>query len=89
MCGERVALYQAAIRHPGDTILTIAVAVKGKKKLKVPAPPCGACLQVLREFETRQKNRPIRMLLKADADVIWEVPSVAAMLPYSFDGSYL
>ena len=89
MCGERVALYQSAMLHANAGIDTMAIVAHGRKKLKSPAPPCGACLQVMREFESRQKNQPIRLLLKADTDLIWEVPSVAAMLPFSFDGSYL
>lgn len=89
MCGERVALYHCAVRHPGEVITTLAIVVQGKKPLSAPAPPCGACLQVIREFETRQGAHPIRMLLKADANEIWEVPSAEAMLPFSFDGSFL
>ena len=89
MCGERVALYNYAIQYPGEAIDTIAIVVIGKKKGLSPAPPCGACLQVMREFELRQDGKPIRILLKADQDVVWEVPSVKVMLPYSFDGSFL
>ncbi|HLF62777.1 MAG TPA: cytidine deaminase [Saprospiraceae bacterium] len=89
MCGERVALYNSAVQFPGAEITTIAIVVRGKNPMVSPAPPCGACLQVLREFESRQNEKPIRLLLKADSDVVWEVPSVKTMLPYSFDGSFL
>lgn len=88
MCGERVALYNCASQFPGEVIDTIAIVVRGIKPIP-PAPPCGACLQVIREFESRQGERPIRLLLKADGDSIWEVPSVRTLLPYSFDGSFL
>jgi len=89
MCGERVALYNCAILHPGDTISVIAIVVKGRKPLSTPATPCGACLQVIREFEVRQNDQPIRLLLKADGDEVWEFPSAQTLLPYSFDGAFL
>ena len=68
MCGERVALYNSAVQFPGVEIATIAIVVRGKKPMASPAPPCGACLQVIREFEYRQNEKPIRLLLKADSD---------------------
>ncbi len=89
MCGERVALYHCAMQYPGEPIEVIAVVAHGKKVLTSPAPPCGACLQVLHEFQSRQNGAPIRLLLKADSDVIWEVPSLKVLLPHSFDGSFL
>lgn len=89
MCGERVALYHCAVRYPGEEIETVAIAVKGKKPLASPAPPCGACLQVIREFETRQNDKPIRLLLMADGNEVWEVPTVRILMPFSFDGSFL
>jgi cytidine deaminase len=89
MCGERVALYNSTIQFPGAEIDTIAIVVKGTHPMVDPAPPCGACLQVIREFESRQNEKPIRLLLKADSDIVWEVSSAKTMLPYSFDGSYL
>lgn len=89
MCGERVALYHSAMQYPGEVITAIAIAVKGNNPMPAPAPPCGACLQVIREYEMRQGEHPIRLLLKADADIVWEASSAKTMLPYSFDGSYL
>ena len=88
MCGERVALYNAAIHYPDDPIVTIAIVVRGKHPLKSPAPPCGACLQVLREFELRQKG-DIRLLLRADGPEVWEAPGVSTLLPVSFDSTFL
>ena len=76
MCGERVALYNCSMQFPGEIIETIAIIAKGQIPLEKPAPPCGACLQVLREYELRQHGMAIRLLLKADGESIWEVPTV-------------
>lgn len=57
MCGERVALYNCAIQYPNEEITTIAIVVRGNKPMTSPAPPCGACLQVIREFETHDKMK--------------------------------
>ena len=89
MCGERIALYNCAMHYPNERIDTLAIVARGKNEGLTPAPPCGACLQVIREFETRQGGEPIRLLLKANADVVWEAPSTKVMLPYAFDGSFL
>jgi cytidine deaminase len=89
MCGERVALYNTAIQYPQEAITALAIVVSGKKPLAAPAAPCGACLQVIREFELRQGNEPIRILLKADSEEVWEFASAQVMLPFSFDGSFL
>jgi cytidine deaminase len=88
ICGERVALYNAAIHHPGQRIMACAICVSGQKELSEPAPPCGACLQVLHEFEERQ-DYPIRLLLQADSELVYEIPRVSALMPLSFDRKFL
>ncbi len=45
MCAERVAIFQAVAARCRD-IAAIAVVTDREE----PAPPCGACLQVLAEF---------------------------------------
>lgn len=88
MCGERVALYNSVIHFPGEVIRTLAICVTSDKGVQTPAPPCGACLQVICEFEDRQKA-PIRMLLQADSPVVYEVESARTLMPMHFDGSFL
>ncbi len=89
MCGERVALYNAAVNHHRSEIAAIAIVVTNATGSARATPPCGACLQVLLEFEIRQHHRPIRLLLKGDTPKILEIPSVKVLLPLPFDGSFL
>lgn len=89
MCGERIAVFSSAILHPGIAIKTIAIVVKSVRKvIDQPASPCGACRQVLLEFEDRQ-NEPIRLLLRGETGAVYEFDSVGSLLPYKFDSSYL
>lgn len=89
LCAERVAVFQAGARFPGTPIQTIAIVARSADgSLQVPAAPCGNCRQAILEYENRQGN-PIRILLQAGQGVIYECPSMAALLPLGFDGSYL
>jgi cytidine deaminase len=88
MCAERVALYTAATQHPGKVITKLAVvAHKKNHKELVNATACGACRQVLLEFEQRQKQ-PIQIIM-LDQDQWITCASAATLLPMSFDPSSL
>lgn len=89
LCAERVAVFQKGTRFPEAVIEVLAVvAISPGKDLKIPAAPCGNCRQSLLEYEHRQKS-PIRILLQADSGMVYECPSVSALLPLGFDQSYL
>src|SRR5712675_2767464 len=52
LCAERVALFAASAQHPGIKITGIAVASSSEN----PASACGACRQVMAEYESLHKN---------------------------------
>lgn len=89
MCAERVALYSWAMHASDKKIMKLAVVAhkKNHKELS-PASCCGACRQVILEFEHRQQSRIEVIMLVADKRWV-KYPSAAALLPYGFTGDSL
>jgi cytidine deaminase len=84
MCAERVALYTAATMHPNKKITKLAVvAHKKNHKELTSATSCGACAQVMLEFETRQHKTFEVIMLGAD-DQWLKCSSVSELLPLGF-----
>lgn len=89
MCGERVALYNAAANYPEVSIDTLAIVARNpKKKLTQPVSPCGACRQVISEYESRYGS-DIRIILKGETDDVIEFSTIKELLPYGFDDTFL
>jgi cytidine deaminase len=89
MCGERVALYNASMLSSEFKIDAIAIVAKNKnKKIDKPVSPCGACRQVIQEYENRQDSS-IRILLKGESDKVLIFEGISSLLPFSFDISFL
>lgn len=89
MCGERVALYHAAMASPLDAIEAVAISVKNKDKdIFDPVMPCGACRQVISEYENRYNN-DIMILLRTSDDKVYVVNSVKDILPLGFNQTFL
>jgi cytidine deaminase len=88
LCAERVAMFYANATWPKAAITHLAVAAKnGKAFINLPIAPCGACRQSLLEAEHRQDS-PIKVLLYGAGETAC-IESVKALLPLSFDESFL
>ncbi len=88
MCAERVALYTASALHPDRVIKKIAVVAHKKNHKELSnASSCGACRQVIREYEERQ-GEPIEIVMFDDNKWI-KCASAQALLPFSFDRGHL
>jgi cytidine deaminase len=89
ICAERVAVFSASASFPGVQIKTIAVVAKTKIfNLSNPVTPCGACRQVIAEYEMLS-GKPIRILLQGNSEKIWIIDGIANLLPLMFHGGEL
>lgn len=79
ICAERVAVFSAIISGAkGFDAIGIATAA-GE-----PAPPCGACLQVLAEFATPELK--VHSYCRNGAEASW---SLGSLLPHPFTANLL
>lgn len=89
MCAERVAIWKAGSSYPNKKVKKIAItAVSSNKKLDKPVGPCGACRQTLLEYEVNQKEA-MEIFFMGEIGNVVKANSIASLLPFSFDSSYL
>ena len=89
MCAERVAIWKASSSFPNKKVKKIAIAaISSNKKLDRPVGPCGACRQTLFEYEVKQ-GKDVEVIFMGEVGSVVKTPSIASLLPFSFDSSYL
>ncbi len=88
LCAERVAVFYAKAKYPNVAINQLAIiALKDDEIVDSPAAPCGACRQVLIEYE-EQQNSPLRLLLAGKHETL-NIDSSSDLLPLSFGSKEL
>ena len=89
LCAERVALFYAGARFPDAKIKTIAVSVMSKNfKVTDVISPCGACRQVMAEYEDKQEQA-IKVILHSPTDQVLIANTVESLLPFMFKSPLL
>jgi cytidine deaminase len=84
MCAERVLFYFCKSNFPNCKIQKVAITVKAVEKIiDEPISPCGACRQVMFEYERNQQNS-IKILLKGEVGKVFELSSIEDLLPLAF-----
>ena len=84
LCAERTAMFAAGANHPGVAFDTLAiVGANGDEVCEMPAAPCGACRQVMAEYQ-KKHNRPRKIIL-VGARRIRKFACVDDLLPFIFD----
>ncbi len=81
LCAERTALFYAGAQFPKVPIVTIAVSTL-THVLSGIAKPCGACRQVIAEYEDIA-GKPIHIILDS-ADKILVIDGIDGLLPLRF-----
>ena len=84
LCAERTAMFAAGSRYPDKDMLSIAIAGGVHGRLgKSPATPCGACRQVMAQYQAKAR-KPLSVIMIGAAR-IWKFDKVDDILPLIFD----
>jgi cytidine deaminase len=84
LCAERVALFTIGAADPDAVIERMAITAKTDNfVIEKPVTSCGACLQVMAEFEQRQKQE-ITVLFYCINGEILKVKGIKNLLPFVF-----
>ncbi|MBC8267089.1 MAG: cytidine deaminase [Flavobacteriales bacterium] len=89
LCAERVALFYAGAKYPNTPIKTIAISTKSKTfEITDVVSPCGACRQVMAEYQQKQ-GQNIKIILHSPNDEVLISNSVDDLLPFMFNSEKL
>ncbi|MCE1201251.1 MAG: cytidine deaminase [Bacteroidia bacterium] len=89
LCAERVALFYASAVHPGMKVKALAVtAINSDGIIEQPVTPCGACRQVMAEYE-KNSGIPMRIIMQGQTGPVMVVDSVSSLLPFTFVNDFL
>lgn len=89
LCAERVAMFGAMAKYPGEAIEAMAItAHSDTKQIAEPVAPCGACRQVMVEVEQVSK-RPLRVICQGETGAIMVFDGVESLMPFIFLEKFL
>ena len=84
ICAERTAMFYASATYPKTAITAIAITACQKGHIcDNPATPCGACRQVMAQYQNKG-GKPMEILL-VGGKKIWKFEKVDDILPLIFD----
>ncbi len=89
LCAERVALFYASSAFPEIPVKAIAVtAISDKSIINEPIAPCGACRQVMAEYE-KKSGSDLKVIMRGQEGPVLIAPSMRTLLPFSFLDDFL
>jgi cytidine deaminase len=84
LCAERSLLFYVGANRPEQTVLKLIIAIKSKlKDPKKIYSPCGACRQVMAEYQNRQSHA-IQLFFETGDNKIRVCNQVEDLLPFIF-----
>ena len=88
LCAERVAVFSAGANYPGYAVTALAICCMTENNTGKPFSPCGACRQVLMEYEAKA-GKPMRIIMGGMRGPSFVINSVKDLLPLAFTGEQL
>lgn len=89
LCAERVAIFHASAIYKDVAVKTIAISCRSLNTIiEGPVTPCGACRQVIAEYETKF-NQPIRIIMQGEKGNVYVANGIESLLPLMFNSKYL
>ena len=86
LCAERVAVFYAASQYPGISVKVMAIVCN--TQTGYPVSPCGACRQVIAEYE-QLSGKGIRLIMGTPEGKIYTANSIETLLPFMFGKKHL
>ncbi len=84
LCAERTALFYASAAYPESAVESIAIVASQNGTIcDNPATPCGACRQVMAQYQLKG-DRPMSIIL-AGGSKVWKFEKVEDLLPLIFN----
>ena len=84
LCAERTAMFAAGANYPGKAMVSIAIVGGFDHELSEdPCSPCGACRQVMAEYQTLS-GKPLSVIMFGTKKT-WKFAKVDDILPFIFD----
>ena len=84
LCAERIALFTIGSAYPDEKIISIAITAHTNNfQITEPVTSCGACLQVMAEYEKKQ-SYPIEVLFYCQNGSIIKTKGIKNLLPFAF-----
>lgn len=84
MCAERTALFTVGATGRKKDVRKIAVVGTGKNfETTKPVTPCGACRQVIKEYEDLSGG-PITILMAGQTGPTYRIKGIDSLLPFAF-----
>lgn len=85
LCAERVAYFQAGALGYAKEIAKIAITAKTDKfEYFMPVSPCGACRQVMAEYEQLSAQPTVILLTGMHETPIYRIIGTEVLLPLQF-----
>lgn len=84
LCAERTAMFAAGANYPDNDMLALAVVASQNGEIcPEPAAPCGACRQVMAQYQTKS-GKDLAVILVGSKS-LWKFDRVDDILPFIFD----